>query len=84
VGGAGTLDTTWREEGGTFTTPSNAATVRIQLWNVRNAGWVAYDDVRLVSEEQVKKYYYLGAQRVAMRTGGSVYYLHADHLGSTS
>jgi RHS repeat-associated protein len=31
------------------------------------------------------KYYYHGGQRVAMRSGqtGAVYYLHADHLGST-
>jgi RHS repeat-associated protein len=32
----------------------------------------------------VTKYYYHGGQRVAMRAGGVVYYLHADHLGSTS
>jgi len=37
----------------------------------------------------VTKYYYLGGQRVAMRVGpagqaGTVYYLHGDHLGSTS
>ena len=30
------------------------------------------------------KYYYLGGQRVAMRQGETVYYLLADHLGSTS
>ncbi len=30
------------------------------------------------------KYYYFGAQRVAMRTGSGVTYLHSDHLGSTS
>ncbi len=30
------------------------------------------------------KYYYFGAQRVAMNQAGTLYYLHADHLGSTS
>jgi len=30
------------------------------------------------------KYYYLGSQRVAMRTGSAVFYLHGDHLGSVS
>jgi RHS repeat-associated protein len=30
------------------------------------------------------KYYYFGAQRVAMRTSAGVTYLHGDHLGSTS
>ncbi|MDY7078847.1 MAG: LamG-like jellyroll fold domain-containing protein [Chloroflexota bacterium] len=30
------------------------------------------------------KYYYAGGQRVAMNHGGVVYYLHTDHLGSTS
>jgi RHS repeat-associated protein len=32
----------------------------------------------------VTKYYYHGGKRVAMRSGGQVYYLHGDHLGSTS
>jgi len=30
------------------------------------------------------KYYYFGAQRVAMNQGSTLYYLHADHLGSSS
>ena len=30
------------------------------------------------------KYYYVGGQRVAMRKGGTLYYLLGDHLGSTS
>lgn len=30
------------------------------------------------------KYYYLGSQRVAMRQGGVLTYLHGDHLGSAS
>jgi RHS repeat-associated protein len=33
---------------------------------------------------RVTKYYYHGGQRVAMRRGSVVYYVHADHLGSTS
>ena len=32
----------------------------------------------------VTKYYFAGAQRVAMRKNGTLYYLLADHLGSTS
>jgi len=32
----------------------------------------------------VTKYYTLGNQKVAMRQGAAVYYLHGDHLGSTS
>jgi RHS repeat-associated protein len=32
----------------------------------------------------VTKYYALGSQRIAMRQGGTLYYLHADHLGSAS
>jgi uncharacterized repeat protein (TIGR01451 family) len=30
-----------------------------------------------------KPYYYFGSQRVAMRRGGAVYYLHGDHLTRT-
>ncbi len=33
---------------------------------------------------RVTKYYYSGGQRVAQRRDGVVYYLHGDHLGSTS
>ncbi len=32
----------------------------------------------------VTKYYYLGGQRVAMKVGSTVYWLHGDHLGSAS
>ena len=32
----------------------------------------------------VKKYYSVAGQRVAMRSNGVLYYLHSDHLGSTS
>ncbi len=32
----------------------------------------------------ITKYYYAGSQRIAMRTGSSLYYLLSDHLGSTS
>ncbi|MDE3091100.1 MAG: RHS repeat-associated core domain-containing protein, partial [Chloroflexota bacterium] len=37
-----------------------------------------------VTSGAVTKYYYFGAQRVAMRTSAGVTYLHSDHLGSTS
>ena len=46
-------------------------------------GWVAMDDVSLTGPT-VTKYYYLGGQRVAMRQGGVLTYLHGDHLGSAS
>ncbi len=37
-----------------------------------------------VSGSTITKYYYAGSQRIAMRTGSSLYYLLGDHLGSTS
>ena len=37
-----------------------------------------------VANGVVTKYYFAGAQRVAMRTGSMLYYLLGDHLGSTS
>ncbi|MEJ2556516.1 MAG: RHS repeat-associated core domain-containing protein, partial [Anaerolineae bacterium] len=50
--------------------------------NVNNtSAWVEAGPV-VVSA--VTKYYYHGDQRVAMRQGDVVYYLHSDHLGSTS
>jgi len=32
----------------------------------------------------VTKYYYAGGQRIAVRVGGVVYWLHGDHLGSAT
>ncbi|MEW5956655.1 MAG: fibronectin type III domain-containing protein [Chloroflexota bacterium] len=50
--------------------------------NVNNAGeWVEGGPVTIAS---VTKYYHFGDQRVAMRQGDEVYYLHGDHLGSVS
>jgi RHS repeat-associated protein len=50
--------------------------------NVNNtSAWVEAGPV-VVSA--VTKYYYHGGQRIAMRQGDVVYYLHSDHLGSTS
>ena len=37
-----------------------------------------------VSGSTVTKYYFAGPQRVAMRSGSTLYYLLADQLGSTS
>jgi RHS repeat-associated protein len=41
------------------------------------------DELTLIGREE-RSYYYAGGQRVAMRRDGVVYYLHTDHLGSTS
>jgi RHS repeat-associated protein len=50
--------------------------------NVNNpSAWV---EAGPVTVSAVTKYYYHGAQRVAMRQGDVVYFIHADHLGSTS
>jgi len=45
------------------------------------SGWV---ESAPVSVTLVKKYYAFGGKRVAMRADGVVYYIHTDHLGSTS
>jgi len=37
-----------------------------------------------VQGSTIKKYYYLGGRRIALKEGSAVYYLHADHLGSAS
>jgi RHS repeat-associated protein len=37
-----------------------------------------------VTGSTVTKYYYAGAQRIAMRTGGTLKFIIGDHLGSTS
>jgi RHS repeat-associated protein len=55
------------------------ARVRDLAGNV--SGWV---ETGVVEVSPVTKYYLFGGQRVAMRQGSQVYYLHGDHLGSTS
>jgi RHS repeat-associated protein len=50
--------------------------------NVNNAS--AWVEAGPVTVSAVTKYYYHGGQRVAMRQGDVVYYLHSDHLGSSS
>ena len=37
-----------------------------------------------VAGSTVTKYYYAGAQRIAMRSSGTLYFVLGDHLGSTS
>jgi RHS repeat-associated protein len=49
--------------------------------NVSNTGAWAEASTVVV---QITKYYHFGGQRVAMRQEGVVYYIHTDHLGSTS
>ncbi len=43
-----------------------------------------YEITSTGGQSAITKYYYFGAQRVAMRTSSGVTYLHSDHLGSTS
>ncbi len=43
-------------------------------------------NVRAMGADRNKRnrYYYAGGQRIAMRAGGVVYWLHGDHLGSAT
>jgi RHS repeat-associated protein len=61
--------------------PGHRYTFRVTATdNVGNEGQ-GEADTRVAA---VTKYYYFGGRRVAMRGPDGVYYLHADHLGSTS
>jgi len=84
-GGAGwtRLLTATQATGYTFTgTPGVAYTFRLRATdNVNNvSAWVQAEAKTVI----VKKYYSVAGQRVAMRSNGVLYYLHSDHLGSTS
>ena len=51
------------------------------LVSVANTGsWIEASTVVV----QVTKYYTFGGQRIAVRVGGVVYWLHGDHLGSAT
>ncbi|MCP4424035.1 MAG: hypothetical protein GY803_06060, partial [Chloroflexi bacterium] len=65
-----TIDETWRHKGGDFTTPANAAQIRIRLFNYMNTGWVAYDDVLLTGGNETvtqRVTYSLAGQAIAVR-----------------
>ena len=49
-----------------------------------NAGNSASAQTAWTPVKSVRKYYQFGGKHVAMRADGVVYYLHGDHLGSTS
>jgi RHS repeat-associated protein len=91
-GAPGSLTTSWGAgpRGGQVTVPANASSLRVQLWNSMNSGWVAFDDVTVNGVVvKVTRYFYAGETAVAMRDGsGSGTYrlkwLLGDHLGSTS
>ncbi|HNT25669.1 MAG TPA: RHS repeat-associated core domain-containing protein [Anaerolineales bacterium] len=58
--------------------------VEIQVWGQRSVTYIGNYLEWTGATNTMKKYYYAGATRVAMREGSSVYYLLGDHLGSTS
>jgi RHS repeat-associated protein len=73
----------YQARGGAFTTPADAASVKVMLLSEMTSGWLAFDEVSL-TKGGVSLYYYAGGERVAMRHNGLLYWLAADHLGSTS
>ena len=65
-------------------TATNAPTATATATSAPAATWTPIATPTSVSTGSgVTKYYYFGSLRVAMNVGGTVYYLHADHLGST-
>jgi len=58
--------------------------VEIQVWGQRSVTYIGNYLEWTGATNTMKKYYYAGATRVAMRQGSSLYYLLGDHLGSTS
>jgi len=58
---------------------------RVRTWDrVGNAReYPAAPDATTRIRAPVTKYYYASGQRVALRQGDVVYYIHTDHLGST-
>lgn len=54
--------------------------VRVTDKALNQSSWAT----QTVKLERVTKYYAFGSQKVAMRQGNQVYYVHGDHLGSTS
>jgi len=51
---------------------------------IGNVVTVYVGNIYEIRQGVVKKYYYAGNQRIAMRDGGTLYWLLGDHLGSTA
>ncbi len=59
--------------------------LKIELKANFSTGWINFSDILVTKADGVvTKYYFAGAQRVAMRKNGSLSFLLSDHLGSTS
>ena len=55
--------------------------VRATDWVGNLSDWISSSEL---TPEPITKYYQHGSSRIALRRGAAVYYLHGDHLGSTS
>lgn len=65
--------------------PAGAAALKIELKANFTTGWINFSDILVTKADGVvAKYYFAGAQRIAMRKGGELSFLLSDHLGSTS
>jgi hypothetical protein len=51
----------WTQRGGSFTTLSNAAYIKVQLRTQQTSGWLAFDDITLQNGAE-RVYYEAGCQ----------------------
>jgi RHS repeat-associated protein len=67
----------------TFTYDGNGALVK-RVVSGQTTVYVGQHYEKNVTTGQISKYYFFGAQRVAMNKAGVLYYIAGDHLGTTS
>jgi len=85
--GAG-ISEDWQMKRGWVVVPSRAVSLRVDLYNTLSTGWVTFDSP-LLKRASVRKYYYAGSARIAMRVGSGsgtngLKWLLSDHLGSVT
>lgn len=92
----GNVPTSWQQKSHTFTTPPNTAKIAIQLMNMYNNGWIAYDDLVVTkggaaAQAITRKTYLAAGQPVAMNIAGNsdpakngLFFIYTDHLGSAN
>jgi hypothetical protein len=68
---------------GVVTAPAGTTSLTVKLAANFAAGRISVSDVKVTLDASTK-YYFSGSSRVAVRNGGILQYLLADHLGSTS
>ncbi len=79
-----TVPSSWTEVGSEVTAPQDANRATISIYFYMGSGWINFDDITFAPVPKETLYYKFAGDTVGMRTGGELYWMFNDHLGSTA